>query len=294
MALARRPADTLYRVSSSTNPLPRPFRSDDPGAILPRAASVALWLPRVSAHPPLAKAALKSIFDTDEPHTVTGPTGTLAALFEQLLGSVVAACAVFPVPGDVASVPMLAAAPAVESEEAVLLRLAQPWSPDPLTPAHSCWALVPEVTEFGSRLERGYLVDWTLVPIGPWEHQVLGTAGSLASASAALRAGLLYATDALAQLDVASWREEHAHLIELLRDPVDLAAFIPPDLPVRQVTVLSQAARLRAIVDLARLDEGGSVNVWQADQRLGALREIDSVARQAMTAATLLSALTGP
>ncbi len=278
-------------MSSSTSPLPRPFRSDDPGAILPRAASVALWLPHVSADPTFAKAALASIYDSDEPHTVTGPVGTLAALLEQLTGQLVAACAVFPVPGDVATVPTLAAAPAVESEEAVLIRLARPWTPDVAIEARTCWALVPEVTEFGSRFERGYLVDWALVPIGPWEHQVLGTAGSLPDASSALRTGLLYATDALAQLDVASWREEHAHLIELLRDPVDLAAFIPPNLPVRQVTVLSQAARLRAIVDLARLDEGGSVNVWQADQRAGALREIDAVARQAMTAATLFSPL---
>lgn len=291
LGLAHRLADTLNLVSSSTTPLPRPFRSEDPGAILPRSASVALWLPRISAQPELLETGLGSIYQHDEPHTLEGSSGTFDELLTAITGRVIASCAAFPVPGDVASVPFLATHTAVEAEETVLIRLAAPQVLDLDQPASAMWALVPEVTEFGSHIERGYLVSWKVIAITPWEHQILGTAGSLSDATTALRSGLIYATEALSNLDVAQWREEHRDLIEMLRDPVSLEGFIPPDLGIRQINVLQQAARLRAIVDIARLDEGGAINTWQADQRLGALREIDGVARRAMTSATLFSAL---
>ncbi|XBH22687.1 hypothetical protein V5R04_05555 [Jonesiaceae bacterium BS-20] len=278
-------------MSSSTSPLPRPFRSDDPGAILPRSASVALWLPQVSSQPFLTSQALSSIYQQDEPHTMTGSPHSLEELFSLCSGQIVAACAAFPVPGDVASAPFLATDAAVEAEEAVLFRLARPAILDPNQAPNAMWAMVPEITEFGSHIERGYLVRWQLLGIEPWEHQILGTAGSLADAAQHLRSGLIYATEALTSLDVAKWREEHSELIELLRDPVELTGFVPNNLSPRQTHVLQQSARLRAIVDLARLDEGGAINTWQADQRLGALREIDGVARRAMTAATLFSGL---
>ncbi len=53
-----------------------------------------------------------------------------------------------------------------------------------------------------------------------------------------------------------------------------------------------QAVRLRAIVDLATADDGGSVNLWQADQRSTALREVDRASRHAVGAATLWTATT--
>ncbi|NKY40086.1 hypothetical protein HGA02_11250, partial [Cellulomonas septica] len=53
----------------------------------------------------------------------------------------------------------------------------------------------------------------------------------------------------------------------------------------RRVRVLASAARLRGIVALATQDDGGAVNLWQADQRSTALREVDRVARRAMAAA---------
>jgi len=49
--------------------------------------------------------------------------------------------------------------------------------------------------------------------------------------------------------------------------------------------VLASAARLRAIVALATQDDGAAVNLWQADQRSTALREVDRMARRAMAAA---------
>ena len=50
--------------------------------------------------------------------------------------------------------------------------------------------------------------------------------------------------------------------------------------------MLASAARLRAIVTLATADDGGAVNLWQADQRSTALREVDRAARRALSAAT--------
>ncbi|WP_158068926.1 hypothetical protein [Cellulosimicrobium sp. CUA-896] len=51
--------------------------------------------------------------------------------------------------------------------------------------------------------------------------------------------------------------------------------------------MLEQAVRLRAIVELATVDDGGAVNLWQADQRSTALREVDRASRRAVGAATL-------
>ena len=62
---------------------------------------------------------------------------------------------------------------------------------------------------------------------------------------------------------------------------------MPPELDGRRLRVLVSAARLRAIVELATADDGGAINLWQADQRSTALREVDRAARRAMSAATI-------
>jgi hypothetical protein len=60
---------------------------------------------------------------------------------------------------------------------------------------------------------------------------------------------------------------------------------LPDGLDGRRAAVLASAARLRAIVALATQDDGAAVNLWQADQRSTALREVDRMARRAMAAA---------
>ena len=50
------------------------------------------------------------------------------------------------------------------------------------------------------------------------------------------------------------------------------------------------AARLREIVALAAQDEGGAVNLWQSDQRSAALRDVDRLARHAISAASAYGA----
>jgi hypothetical protein len=52
------------------------------------------------------------------------------------------------------------------------------------------------------------------------------------------------------------------------------------------VRVIGSALRLRAIVDLATADDGAAVNLWQADQRTTALRDVDRAARRALAVAT--------
>ena len=109
--------------------------------------------------------------------------------------------------------------------------------------------------------------------------------GSLAEAERDLRQGLLQATEALSKLDVARWRPDAAESIVALRD-VQLPAWrLPEGLDGRTVRVLASAARLRAIVALATQDDGAAVNLWQADQRSTALRDVDRMARRAMSAA---------
>ena len=141
------------------------------------------------------------------------------------------------------------------------------------------------VERFGSELEPGHLVTWEVTEVADWRHSVHAHTGSLGEAERDLRQGLLQATEALQRLDVARWREDAAQSIAALRD-IGLPAWrLPDSLDGRAVRVLTSAARLRAIVALAAQDDGAAVNLWQADQRSTALRDVDRMARRAMSAA---------
>ena len=86
-------------------------------------------------------------------------------------------------------------------------------------------------------------------------------------------------------IDVARWREDAAESIAALRDIGIPSWRLPDGLDGRTVRVLTSAARLRAIVALATQDDGAAVNLWQADQRSTALKDVDRMARRAMSAA---------
>lgn len=285
-----------------------------PGAILPRAASLALWLHAAVPGDAAQHETLRAVVHDDEPHSLDGdlPAGlrepTLEALLHLWTGRVVAAAALFPGPGDVMGAPAAVSAAAIEAEECVLLTVRTSGDPRAVHPddrgtpggspdvAHSSehWALVPEIETFGSALEPGHLVTWQATRIPAWEQRTLGTVGSLADAERALQRGLREATEALTQLDVSQWRDDAKDAIVALREPVDLRGLLPRTLEPRRTHVFQSAARLRAIVDLATVDDGGAVNMWQADQRSTALREIDRVARRAMAAATFVAPLPRP
>ncbi|MDO8152473.1 hypothetical protein [Isoptericola sp. b408] len=245
--------------------------------LLPRSVVLALWLQAVGAS---HGVAVRSVTDDDEPHTVVGlpgagtNPGTLTELVAAFTAGPREVCALLPAPGDPSGVPAPAAHDAVESGECVLVA----------TPAGS-WALVPRVTAFGSALEPGHLVSWEVITVPPWSTLVAGTVGSLADAERELRSSLVVATEALDSLDVARWRDDAADAIERLRHSTT-AGWPVPELEGRRARVLQLAWRLLQIVELATADDGGAVNLWQADQRSTALREVDRTARRALGAAT--------
>jgi hypothetical protein len=254
----------------------------DPNA-LPRSVVLALWLATAGAAPGVV---VRSVQGDDEPHGVVGlpgrpghgepaaADGDLRELVTTWLDGPREVCALMPVPGDPGGVPASVTAEATDAGECVMVT----------TPAGS-WAAVPAVTAFGSALEPGHLVVWRVVPVPAWSTRVAGALGSLGDAERELRTSLVTATDALDSLDVARWRDDAADAIERLRnDSTD--GWPVPALDGRRARVLQLASRLLAIVDLATVDEGGAVNVWQSDQRATALREVERTARRALSAAT--------
>ncbi|GIG20961.1 hypothetical protein Cch01nite_16850 [Cellulomonas chitinilytica] len=242
---------------------------------LPRSVLLALWL----SVPDTDRAALlRAVQADDEPHTVDGgeddEPGPLTRLLDACGDLPRDVAAAVPATGDPAAVPAAVSRAALDAGECVLVR----------TPA-VCLAAIPAVERFGSSYEPGHLVTWRLHEVDDWRTGVLGTTGSLADAERELRQGLIDATEALVRLDVARWRLEAAEQIAGLRDAQVPGWRLPEGLDGRRVRVLASAARLRDIVALAARDDGGAVNLWQADQRSTALREVDRVARRAMGAA---------
>lgn len=257
-------------------------------APLPRSVLLALWLNGAGSVPGLtAERITTAVEQDDEPHSLAGvpretewaaapPQGLLRDALPDWFGGPLHAAALLPVPGDAAGVPAPVSARATEAGECLLLTI-----------SGEHVALVPEIEVFGSVLEQGFLVTWHAQSVQPWETRFLGAVGSLSEAERGLRRALRTATEALAGLDVARWRPDAAQAILALGSGAAVPWDLPPSFDQRQVQVLTLAARLRAIVELARDDDGGAVNLWQADQRSTALREVDHAARHAMAAATL-------
>lgn len=238
---------------------------------LPRSVLLALW---VASHDPVR--AVPAVQGDDEPHTVVDADGTSTSLAHWLapLGPVDAVAGLLPVPGDALGVPAAVSAAAVDAGEAVLVHA-----------GGTSVALVPEVRRFGSDLEPGHLVTWRVTAVPDWRLPLQGRLGTLGDAERELRQGLVTATEALQRLDVARWRPDAAALIGAVPRLELQTSRLPRDLDGRRARTLTSAARLRTIVSLAVEDDGGAVNLWQADQRTAALRDVDRVARAALCAA---------
>jgi hypothetical protein len=274
---------------------------------LPRSARLAAWGTAVLADAADPSAAIRAVTGDDEPHTVvvadavdepeaggkvpapwddpveTAPVAVpelppgagLVDLFAALVNARATGLRlVLPAAGDVLGLPgpPWFNAVAVEAGECVLVELA----------AGGALALVPQVTEFGSEAEPGALVEWHLYAVRPSRVTDLG---SVAEADLELRTALDAATRELARLDVARWREDAAERLALLRDGGVEPGLLPPTVPPRCLRVLATAARVRAIVELAGEDDGGSVTGWEAGARTGALRDLERVSRRAVVAA---------
>ncbi|GIG25840.1 hypothetical protein Cde04nite_20840 [Cellulomonas denverensis] len=241
---------------------------------LPRSVLLALWLAEPSPGSGPVDRLLSAVQGEDEPHR-TDDGGTLADLVARWAAGPRSVAAVLPAPGDPAGAPAPVAGPAQDAGEAVLVH----------TPEGD-WAAVPQVETFGSVYEPGHLVTWRITPVSAWQNALIGQVGTLREAERELTGALTRATDALTSLDVARWREDAAEEIALLAAGADPRWPLPPGLDQRRVRVLTQAARLRAIIELATGDDGAAVNLWQVDQRSTALRDVDRAARRALAAAT--------
>ena len=252
--------------------------------VLPHAVLAALWLPVLSESTGdgTAAAALSAVTG-GEAHLVQYPddsTRELRRVVPELVGRAFTEVgAVLPVPGHVTGVPGVALTDAVDAGQCLLVA----------TPEGS-WAAVPAVEHFGSELEPGTLVRWLLHPFPFAERPVatlLGQAGTLADARRELTAGLVQAGDALAELDLASWRPDAAReAAALLREDV-ASDLLPPGLSGPRVDVLSRAARLLALVQLALEDDGGAVVAQQGAVRRRLLGDLEHTARRALAAASV-------
>lgn len=241
---------------------------------LPRSVVTALWLGVLREGPGELPRALAAIQGQDEPHT-TADGGTLADLLTSLGAGAEVLHAALPVPGA-SGVPAEAAEPALAAGEAVLVR-----APGGLTTT-----AVPQVSEFGSAWEPGAMVTWQITA----SSAVVPMPDSLGQARSDLTGALELAIETLTQMDVARWREEAATEIAQLASaevPETIARVLPPQLDTRARDLLVRSARLQAIVALATEDDGAAVNVFQVDQRATAMRHVGTMARRAMTAATL-------
>jgi hypothetical protein len=270
---------------------------------LPRSARLAAWGSAVLADAADPTAAIRAVTGDDEPHAVVAaepgdeaeperapwddPAGAVpgavpplpaGAGLVDLFAALVTAGAtglrlVLPAAGDVLGLPgpPWFNAVAVEAGECVLVDL----------PAGAL-ALVPQVTEFGSASEPGAIVEWHVYGVRAPRVTDLG---SVAEADQELRTALDAATRVLARLDVARWRDDAAGRLALIRDGGVGAGLLPPTVPPRCLRVLATAARVRAIVELAAEDDGGSVTGYEAGARTDALRDLERVSRRAVVAA---------
>lgn len=255
----------------------------------PRSVLLALWARALRDGTGLLPDAVRAVRGDDEPHRLDGaaltvpPRGedddaTLRGLLAFASHPDTSVGAALPAPGHPAAVPSEATHLAMEAGECVLLE----------RDGRSV-AVVPQVERFGSPWEPGHLVMWRAVDVSPWSHLFLGTVGDVTEADRDLRTALLTATQALADLDVARWREDIGDELAALRAG-DLGWPLPPRLEARTARVASLAVRLRRIVELAADDDGGATSVWAADQRGAALNQVEHAARRALAATTLTPA----
>lgn len=230
--------------------------------------------------------AVRAVTGDDEPHEVhaevevaavlgLAPKGGLLELLSALSRHGTLSMSVaLPVPGEVIGLP---GPPdfntaALEAGECLLVGE----GPGPAI------GIVPEVTEFGSVFEPGAMVNWHAHAVGRRRVRDLG---SVVEADRELRTALTEATQELARLDIARWREDAADRVAAIRDGGLERGMLPPTTPRRCVRVLATAARVRAIVELASEDDGAAVTGHEAIRRAAALKGLAAVSRRAMVAA---------
>ncbi|HST85241.1 MAG TPA: hypothetical protein VLL08_26110 [Kineosporiaceae bacterium] len=254
--------------------------------VLPRSARLAAWGTAVLASGVEASLAVQAVTADDEPHEVHAEVEVGAVLglpakggLSDLLLTLVrhgapSLSVALPAPGDLLGLPGPPTfnTAALDVGECVLVGA----GPGPAI------GIIPKITEFGSIYEPGAMVSWQAYAVG---RRRVTDLGSVAEADRELRTALTDATQELARLDIARWREDAADRVASIRDGGLERGMLPPTMPRRCVRVLATAARVRAIVELASEDDGAAVTGHEAQRRAEALRALDAVSRRAMVAA---------
>lgn len=151
-----------------------------------------------------------------------------------------------------------------------------------------CLGLVPQREWHGNEAEgRTVTVTWTAFAAEP--ASAVGYL-PLNEADQALTAALSESTQDLVDLDIARWRPEIAealtHLRRTARSGTDEGSWLPPGYPARAGLLLTRAAQLGRVVELATADDpGGAVNGFEAAHRRAALAGLDRAVRRARLAA---------
>jgi hypothetical protein len=230
-------------------------------------------------HDVVAEAPLGAVVEASRPNGATPLEALLLGLRDR---GVRRLRVVLPAPGDVLGLPGPPDfnAAALEAGECVLTEPVD--APAAVGGAPSRWGLVPVVTAFGSIWEPGSMVTWHVRPVG---LRGAGQPAGLGEAERELTEALHLATDELARLDVARWREDAAQRVQAVRDGGIPVGVLPPAAAARSVRVLGTAARVRAIVALAGEDDGGAISGYEAQRRAETLRDLDAVSRRAVMAA---------
>lgn len=233
---------------------------------LPAAARIACWVNAWLAGREGADAVIAAMSDGGRAVEFVGPepgTRIAAGLFlgELRRWNVVQASSALPVPGDPLGLggPPAFNADVIEATEGVVLH-----GPD--------LGLVPTRT--------ASVTSWQVTRATPPSYLP-----PVAEAARGLRSCMGAAADALAALDVASWRPEVADDLQVLRRPGSRVESVPFAAP-ECARLASDALRAAAIVELAWSDDSGTLSVWEAEQRSTALRPLHHAARTALVAAT--------
>jgi hypothetical protein len=254
---------------------------------VPRSLRLAAWGSAVLAGACPVPAMLNAVTGDDEPHVILAedpaelpagcsPGDGLAALVDAWRHAGVPALTLrLPVPGNVLGLPGPPAfnVTALEAGECVVTER---------SPSGEVWGAVPDVEQFGSAPEPGYLVTWSVRRV---EGRAATDLASVSEADQALRLALARASDELAGLDVARWRQDAAALVAGVRDGGLERGTLPASTSPRAVRVIASALRLRAIVAVASQDDGSSVTSQEVQRRSRALHDLDDVARRALVAA---------
>lgn len=253
---------------------------------LPRSAALAAWGSAVLTGAASIDDAVSTVQADDLPHEVDlaavgleAPVGGLVGLIAALRRSGVTRLRVhLPVEGDLAGLPgppefNLAA---LDAGECVVTQDGPPCG------------FVPVVTQHGhpdaddELLDTATSVTWRGFAIRPLAHLTGHT--DLSECRQSLLTTLAEASDDLERLDTVNWAADPAPGLDRLRRR-SVSAGMPPGTPPRAAQVLDLAWRVRAVVELARQDDGGAVNTWESTQRQQALRRLDVVSRHAVVAA---------